>query len=219
VVQWIKNVGITGGGSWEGNAAAYDAIASDDCEGVFRVEPTSFDHGMKPLYYGTAWACLAAFKGQSAQWTRAEQAYDTMSDRNHDFGCLEIAAYQILGALVQTHRSDPNAHFVKGGSGKATAPLCPRIRKVEPDHGAPQGGYEVRLIGENLPIHATILWNSTEIEVTTESDHEATITVPAGGPGDGVMVIETGWPYGIAGAAWFEYDKTAASAGMASSDN
>jgi hypothetical protein len=219
VVRWIKNMGITGGGSWEGNAAAYDAIARGDCDNVFRVEPTSFDHDMKQLYYGAAWACLAAFEGQSAQWMRAEDAYNTMSNRNHDFGCLEVAAYEILRDLVQAHRSDPDARFIKGGNGKAAAPLCPWVKRVEPDHGPAQGGYEVHLVGENLPVHATIVWNAETIAVTTETDRKATMTVPAGAPGDGVMVMEKGWPYGIAGAAWFEYDKAAASVGSASPDD
>ncbi|HEV8528359.1 MAG TPA: IPT/TIG domain-containing protein [Actinomycetes bacterium] len=219
VVRWIKNMGITGGGSWEGNAAAYDAIAREDCDDVFRVEPTSFDNDMKQLYYGAVWACLAAFEGQRAHWTRAESAYMAMSDRNHDFGCLEVAAYQILRDLVQAHRSEPDARFVKGSGSNAAAPLCPRIRKVEPDHGPARGGYKVRLVGENLPFHATILWNSDTIAVTTATDREATIAVPPGAPGDGVMVIEQGWQYGIAGAPWFEYDPSGASVGPALPDD
>ena len=204
-VQWIKNMGITGGGDPEGDVVAYEVLARGDCAAVFGLREDSFDDGMRTLYHGAAWACLAAFEGRTDNWARAEDAYETMSASGRELDCLGVPTMELLGALVRAHRADPGVRFVRGGQGQAQRPLCPRILRLEPDHGPLEGGYEVLLIGENLPAEATVSWNFEDFTVSTDGT-EGTIVVPPAAEEGGVPVYETGWPWAVFGTPWFVYD-------------
>ncbi|GAA2581687.1 hypothetical protein GCM10010435_68900 [Winogradskya consettensis] len=46
----------------------------------------------------------------------------------------------MLRDLVTAHRGNPSARFVREGQGPAVRPACPRLLRLEPDHGPVEGG-------------------------------------------------------------------------------
>lgn len=121
--------------------------------------------------------------------------------------CLDRAVYQLLASMTELHRKYPEAQLTKEPGEQGTESACPQIVKLIPDHGPRQGGYPVRLLGNNLPPTAGVHFGDHYFTVTTERGQEATITVPPADPQDrSVRVWVAGWPFGSDNAPLFRYD-------------
>ena len=64
--------------------------------------------------------------------------------------CESRDVYELLKRLVEAHRAEPSARLVKQIEGRRQL-ACPRFTKITPNHGPAEGGYTVRIEGENLP--------------------------------------------------------------------
>jgi hypothetical protein len=154
VIQWMNEHGPTSGGGWGPGDTAYYMLMEGDCAGVLRMaegkgdEPLSGRTGT--LFGGAASACLAAFHGRAELWPRADVALERMARHAPTLDCEFRAVYELLKRLVEAHRAEPSARMVKQAVGRR--PLaCPRFTKITPNHGPAEGGYTVRVEGENLP--------------------------------------------------------------------
>jgi hypothetical protein len=206
LIGWIKDFGIAGGAGGDDGLGAYSMLAKGDCANVAAWESDSMSAVELALYRGAGAACLAAFHRRADHWRQAEQGYAKARGQVAGFDCFERAAFTLLRSLVEAHQQAPDARFVKQSGGRANHG-CPRILRVEPNHGPAAGGYQVRIVGENLPRTATIWWDGTAIRVPTRDGREATVTVPPGQPGGGAGIWVEGWPAGPNGTApLFDYD-------------
>lgn len=205
VIKWIKSLGITGGGTPEGDVSAYASLAEGACAEVFDIAAGSMSPGSTVLYEGTAHACLAAFEGQTAGWARAEEAYLQLRSRGDEFDCIGAATLVTLVALVEAHRQEPAARFERGGQGTAGDPHCPRVLSIAPGHGPLEGGYQLRFTGVNRPAEATIEFGLSTRPARTDGT-SGVVTVPPGAEPGGTYVSVLGWPWGPFGSPTFTYD-------------
>jgi len=154
VIQWMNEHGPTSGGASSVFDEAYILMMKGDCAGVFRLaEGQSKDEMTGPLrtlYLGAASACLAAFHGRAELWPRADAALERMTSRAPRLDCESRAVYELLKRLVEAHRAAPSARLVKQPVGRR-ALACPRFTRITPNHGPAEGGYTVRIEGEDLP--------------------------------------------------------------------
>gem|GEM_PF-7051066 len=207
VIAWIGELGPTGGAGGElgDEASAYFDLAGGDCDHVLS-NLDNLDEPSRSVYEGAASACLAAFHNRPQLWPRAQAALTTLGSQTSRLDCLDTPVHKLLQSLMEVHRQDPDAQFVTTfGSGEE--PRCPRLLELIPDHGPRQGGYSVRLIGENLPPVTGIHFGKKYLTVSTNGGSEAVITVPpadeAATPEDeydgnsGVLVEADGWPLGL----------------------
>lgn len=105
---------------------------------------------LRTLYLGAGSACLAAFHGRPELWPRADAALERVTRHAPTPDCESRAVYELLRRLVEAHRAEPSARLVKQTVGKREL-ACPRFTKITPNHGPAEGGYTVRIEGENLP--------------------------------------------------------------------
>lgn len=152
VIAWILSLGP---GTPSGPATiyfeAYAALQEQKCDVVQQKAgdvSRQIGQASGDLFAGAASACFAALRGRSELWPQAEAARDAVSDPAA-LHCMDMAVFGLLDRLVQAHRADPNAEFELGTvSGTAMAPPCPRITRLDPDHGVP--GDQVTIVGSNL---------------------------------------------------------------------
>jgi hypothetical protein len=146
VIAWILSLG-PGAPSGPPEFTAYRELQRLHCRTVFdRVG--ELNEPARTLYTGAAQACLAAFQGQSGEWSKAERAYDDVAGRTSEFNCMDLAALAALKRLVSAHREDPDGSFAVAGRSEWRAPPCPTITRLEPDHGVQ--GTTVTIAGQNL---------------------------------------------------------------------
>ena len=215
VIAWIGELGPLGGaGPHHGRERAYPSLVQGECDQVLPILHT-IPEPSRSVYEGAASACLAAFHNQPQLWSRAQAALTTVGSQTSQ-DCFDKPVHQLLQSLVEVHRQDPGAQFVtRFGSG--SAPPCPRVLELIPDHGPREGGYQIRLIGVSLPPMAGIHFGETYLTVNTNDGREAVITVP---PADAVgapvyeqdgysyfSVWAEGWPIDLPSASIiFAYD-------------
>ena len=138
-------------------------------------------------------------------WAAAERRYQELVARQPRLDCIGEATFSMLRDLVEAHRADPAARFTRSTQGRARDPQCPRILRLDPEHGALKGGYQVRLIGEHLPKQATIEWGERSFQVTTNGTTTMLEAPPGDEPG-GIYVYVDGWPWKVFGTPYFTYD-------------
>jgi IPT/TIG domain len=154
VIQWMNEHGPTSGGGWGPGDTAYYMLMKGNCAGVLRMADGEGDEPLSgmtgTLFGGAASACLAAFHGRAELWPRADTSLDRMTRHAPTLDCESRAVYELLNRLVEAHRAEPSARLVKQTVGRR-ALACPRFTKITPSHGPAEGGYTVRVEGENLP--------------------------------------------------------------------
>lgn len=103
------------------------------------------------------------------------------------FACWDREVHDALRALVEQHRADPSATFVrrKGQS------LCPELIALVPDHGPRAGGYLAEVRGRNLPRTLELGWSGGATVVTARRGASGAllVTVPAARAGDSALVL------------------------------
>ena len=154
VIQWMNEHGPTSGGPSSVFDEAYSLMMTGDCAGALRIAERKGDPEvsgpLQTLYLGAGSACLAAFHGRAELWPRADAAFERMTRHAPTLDCESRAVYELLKRLVEAHRAEPSARLVKQTAGRR-ALACPRFTRITPNHGPAEGGYTVRIEGENLP--------------------------------------------------------------------
>ena len=211
LVEWILALGVAGGADMA-EETAVALLASGECSEAREVARDP-DIPLPPVYDAAAAACLAALEGRTALWSFAESvAARPVPMRD----CLDRAVVSLLRRLVEIHREDPAAQLrPKPAEAGETLP-CPRIVRLIPDHGPPEGGYPLHVVGVHLPPEVVIHFvqyvdfEPVDTSVTARSmdGTEAVITVPPRLPRAErtVTVIPDGWPMGPIGATEFQYE-------------
>lgn len=215
-VEWIVALGVAGGADTpeetvvallaRGDCALARRVAQD-IEGAYPQLPTIYD--------AAAAACLAAFDGRSDLWPYAVSvAAQPTSTRD----CLDRAVADLLRRLVDIHREDPNVQLKPQPADDGETFPCPRIIRLIPEHGPPQGSYPLRIVGVHLPpvvvIHFVqyIELEAVDTVITARSidGTEAVISVPPQLPGaeSEVAIYPDEWPYGPVNTPSFVYDKS-----------
>lgn len=147
VIAWILSLG-PGAPDGPPEFTAYRELQKLHCATVFdRVG--ELDEPARTLYKGAAHACLAAVKGDSDRWPRAEAALQQVSGQTDKLNCMDGAALALLDRLVTLHAEHPTRRFQLAGEGKAKAPPCPTIDAIAPDRGV-AGETVVRMTGRHL---------------------------------------------------------------------
>ena len=197
MIAWLSDLGPLGGGAGgpdDENGKPYFSLVYDDCEHVLdnvrSPEPT------KSLYEGAASACLAAFHNRPDLWVRAEIALTALQSQTSNLDCPDMRVYQFLQSIVVAHRQDPDARFVK--SKTENGENCPHLYDLDPKSGPPRGGYEVRLVGVNLPPRVGIHFGDRYLVIMTSSSTEAFIIVPPTDETSLPMIVDVqvdGWPF------------------------
>jgi len=211
VIAWISDLGPLGGADGEGsydNVSAFFDLVDGHCDDTL-ANIGNLTEPYLSVYEGAASACLAAFHNQPHLWQRAQASLTTVGPQTSRLECLEKSVYQLLQSLVEVHRQDPEAQLVKSDT-PGNGPNCPRVLELIPDHGPRQGGYQIRLLGVNLPQTAGIHFGDQYLTVTTNGS-EAVVTVP---PMDEAVPPEyecadvwpEGWPLGADNSRFFCYD-------------
>jgi hypothetical protein len=226
LVEWIMALGVAGGADIP-EETAVALLARGSCAEARKVARDA-EQPLPAFYDGAAAACLAAFDGRDDLWAYAEEVASRALPLRD---CLDRAVFALLSRLVDIHRKEPTITLErKAGAPGETLP-CPRILRLIPEHGPPQGGYELKVVGVHLPpvvvIHFTqyIDFEPRDIPITVHSvgSTEAVFTVPPqlAGAERSVAIIPEGWPLGPIATPEFVYDDpdTAPTAPPAVSDN
>lgn len=227
IIAWIRDFGPRGGASGP-HEGAYSDVLDPGCGGndVFRSEDfmaLADDKSTYSLYEGAASACLAAFQNRPDLWSRAESALNgvsanimtsTEAPSTTPFDCLDRAVYRLFRSIVDLHKQDPGARFVRGSKATGSLPACPEVMRVVPNHGPSQGGYPVRLIGVNLHQGELIDFGINHLlTAQATNEHEAVVTAPPADPGEDVVSVKPrGFPFMAGGGAFFTYDPPSGSA-------
>lgn len=99
------------------------------------------------LYRGAAHACLGALGAGQAHWDAAAGALAALSP---PLSCMDIAAYELLTRLVNSHEANPTGTFVfQTEKSQGRRPPCPRTTAITPNVG-PRSGTQVLITGSNL---------------------------------------------------------------------
>jgi hypothetical protein len=175
----------------------YNSILDDYCvQALAEIDQANIPEPARSMYKGAASACLAAFHNRPELWPPSDTALVTAQPQTSKFNCIDMAIYQLLKSLAEAHRQDPSTQFVKKVT-ESGGP-CPRITQVSPDHGPAQGGYQVRIIGVNLPSKVGVHFGDRYFTVATSSSREVLVTVPPTSatklPAE-VSVWVDGWPF------------------------
>jgi hypothetical protein len=211
LIAWIRDLGLTGGGGSYEEAWLAELSWGECAELLHSVESTPLnevDRTARDLFRAAAQSCLAAFHGKSSLWAAAGSGIEELSGRSAGFNCIDRSVYDLTRSLVRIHRDNPQAVLRRGRADEADGPDCPRLRKVAPDSGAPEGGYPVTITGEHLPNPAVIHFGDTTMTVPTEDGRTAVVTVPPVGQYPGVAVWVEGWPYEYTQTPTFDYVQT-----------
>jgi hypothetical protein len=207
VIQWLNEQAPSGGGATGPEEVAFAAMLDGECERTLRMTDELSQPG-RTLYRGAASACLAAFEGRAELWRRAEVAYEQTRGQTSVLSCESRTVHKLLQRLVDAHRTEPNARLVKRSGGVRTL-RCPRFTRVTPDHGPADGGYTVRLEGQNLPqvvgVNLDVLGGNPDVKhhVTAESQdgRQLMITIPPATNLDDPLFL---WPDGA--RFWYPAD-------------
>jgi hypothetical protein len=146
VVAWILGLG-PGAPDGPPEFTAYRLLETRHCSQVFdRVK----ELGPLPetLYTGAAQACLAALADRHDLWHKSATALATVSAHLDELSCMDRAAYALLDRIISLHKQHPDRTFVKSSRSNFTAPPCPQIQSISPDHGPL--GTPVHLTGTNF---------------------------------------------------------------------
>jgi hypothetical protein len=199
VIQWLNEQAPAGGGATGSEEMAFGFMLDGDCAGTLRMTDELSEPG-RTLYRGAASACLAAFEGRAELWPRAEAAYEKTRGQTSVLSCESRTVHKLLQRLVDTHRMEPQAHLVKRSGGMRTL-RSPRFTRVTPDHGPAEGGYTVRLEGQNLPqvvgVNLDVLGGNDDADhhvtaVSQDGRHLMITIPPATNPDDPLFL----WPDG-----------------------
>lgn len=133
VIAWILSLG-PGAPDGPPEFTAYRELQQRHCTTVF-ARVGELDEPARMLYQGAAHACLAAIKGDSARWSRAEAALAQVAGRTDELNCMDGAALALLDRLVTLHADHPERTFTLAAGSKSKAPPCPTIGAVKPDRG------------------------------------------------------------------------------------
>jgi hypothetical protein len=180
VVAWILGLG-PGAPDGPPEFTAYRLLETRHCTQVFaRVK--ELDALPETLYTGAAQACLAALTGRSDLWHKSATALATVSAHVDELSCMDRAAYALLARIVSLHKQYPDRTFVKSARSKFTAPPCPQIQSIAPDHGPP--GAPVHLTGTNFDGNVADIRiyydkdNSVSAEDITRTGNSVDFTMP-----------------------------------------
>jgi hypothetical protein len=216
IIQWLNEQAPLGGGASGPEDEAFGAMLYGDCAHALRLsERTSnkldrLPERSRSLYEGAGSACLAAFKQRPELWPRAEAALGKTIKHAPRLDCQQQTVYRLLTRLVEVHRAEPNAQLVKRPAGKLGLLKCPRFLKITPGHGPAEGGYPIRLEGENLPRMVGVNFGlEHHIDAVSEDGRHVVITAPPSNPDALVYVWPDGWPWGDANSVEFYYDPSA----------
>ena len=210
VIAWI-DVYSPAGGATSVTEELFAALRDGACQEVLDevnggTARDILDKNQLAAYRGAASACLAAFNHRPELWANAASAATEVAGHKSLAECLDIGAYQLLRRLIDAHRAEPTARFVRGGRGSAARPPCPRILSLNPAHGPASGGYRIQVLGEYLPNPAVIYFDEHRETVATH-DNRAIVTVPPKNPlYDEATVSVDGWPF-MGGSPLFTYDR------------
>jgi hypothetical protein len=194
-------------------------MLAGNCAGTLRLineDPHELSELGRTLYRGAAWACLAAFEGRAELWPRAEAAYEKTRGQTSVLSCESRTVYKLLQRLVDAHRMDPRARLVKR-SGSIRTLGCPRFTRATPDHGPTEGGYTVRLEGQNLPqvvgVNLEVYDGNGDskhhhVTAVSQDGQHLVITIPPTTSPDGSILL---WPDGarfwvLGDGVAFKYD-------------
>jgi len=219
LVIWTKSIGVAGGAGG-GAEDVIAALAEGKC-GQAEVSNEPVPGAEHSLYEGVIAACSAALEGRGALWRRAESILDEATAGRRALNCFEEGALSLLRRLVLAHQKDPRATLVPDRSHSSETPPCPRIREITPDHGSPEGGYEVRLSGEFLRRSPWInFWQTSagndlvflpidRVRARYVDDSVAYITVPKRKEASETVAIwPERWPFKGTNTPPFTYDIT-----------
>ena len=219
VIQWLNEQAPLSGGPAGAEEEAFAAMLDGDCARTLRMTDELSEPG-QTLYRGAASACLAAFNGRAELWPRAEAAYEKTRGQTSVLSCESRTVHKLLQRLVDAHRMEPQARLVKRSGGMRTL-RCPRFTRVTPDHGPVEGGYTVRLEGEDLPqvvgVNLDVLGGNYDVKhhhvtaVSQDGRHLVITIPPATNPDDQLLL----WPDGARfwyppDSVEFKYDPPAA---------
>jgi hypothetical protein len=211
VIAWILGLGP---GAPEGppEFTAYRELQQLHCATVFdRVG--ELRQPARTLYTGAAHACLAATEGETARWPRAVAALQAVSGRTDELTCMDGATLALLDRLVTLHATYPGRSFELAAESKSTAPPCPAIAAIEPDHGVE--GTLVQLTGTHLGADVVgisvidSLGNSQPAERVDSAEGTLAFTMPEEPPSDAsssVCVVVRADPDWVADGRMFTYD-------------
>ena len=211
IIRWITQFTPAGGHGTRAEAA-YVSFMQGRCWDTlsFARDPLQdesdelMDEPQRTLFEGAAAACLAAFHGRSNLWDTARSQLAKLSAA--ELGCWDNSVLTILRGLVEAHRANPHAEFVRGKSQSA----CPVLTGTHPDHGPRAGGYEIEIQGRNLPRSLQLRWGEQVITARrAETRGPLKLIVPAAEPDVDVLIVVlvVGAYRGAAGAANFYYDE------------
>ncbi len=194
LIEWLLSLGprapLPPGEDVPDSQAAYEALTRGQCEEVSDKAESLQIQRHRALYAGMAAACLAAFSGDSALWTDAEEALDAAESLGGHLYCWDRDTLTLLRALVNHHRTRPSIAIHKNTGGGISS--CPRITGIEPSHGRP--GSRLVIEGENLLGVTKVYFNyAFSIAAPAESDPDGRRVVvdavpDAGEPGETVLV-------------------------------
>lgn len=115
--------------------------------------------------------------GRPLLWLRAEAAFSKITGQAGGLICEERAVYELLQRLIQAHRAEPSAQLVKRLVGRRALP-CPSFTKITPNQGPAEGGYTVRLEGENLPPVVDLQFGQHHLKAAVQDGRHLVVVVP-----------------------------------------
>jgi hypothetical protein len=211
VIAWILSLG-PGAPDGPPEFTAYRELQELHCATVFdRVG--ELKEPARTLYKGAAHACLAATAGETARWAHAVAALQAVSGRTDELTCMDGAALALLDRLVTMHAEHPGRSFALAAKSKATAPPCPTIAAIAPDHGVE--GTLVQMTGTHLGSDVVgvsvidSLGNSLPAEPVDSAEGSLAFTMPEEPPSDAsasVCVVVRADPDWIADGSMFTYE-------------
>jgi hypothetical protein len=149
VIAWILDL-APGAPTGPPEFKAYQALLDRDCDTLRRdlvtdgTDVGTLDPNARALYLAAADACSAALNGRPELWAAAQDALPTLNP----VSCLDVAAYNLLVDLLDTHTHNPGGSYqVTTGPSTEYAP-CPTMTVLEPSRG-PRNAV-VRIVGTNL---------------------------------------------------------------------
>jgi hypothetical protein len=214
IIQWMNEQAPLGGGAESTQEEAFLAMLEGNCAGALKLSErrsAGLDRIPEPsrtLYEAAASACLAGFERRPELWPRAEAAFDKIRTRTSRLDCQEQTVYRVLTSLIHLHRTEPNTQLVRRAGGGRGVLKCPRFTSITPDHGPPEGGYPIRLEGENLPRVVGVNFGPEHhlTSVSEDGRHVVIIAPPDRSSYGGAFVWPDGWPFDYAYSPEFIYD-------------
>jgi hypothetical protein len=215
VIAWVLSLG-PGAPDGPPEFTAYRELQQLRCDKVFdRV--AELQEPARTLYTGAARACLAAFDGRSELWPQSKVAYDAVAGRRGELTCMDRAAFALLERLVAMHAQFPHRAFEHAATAEATAPPCPSISGLTPDHG-PEGT-QVKMTGHHLGAAVVgvdvvdSFGNSQPATNLTRVPGALEFTMPAAPPADAssiACIVVRAAPDWSADGAMFTYESVQA---------